>query len=252
MESTRTPSLWMWSGDIEVHSLTSRYEKHNRPGAEVTSASAGWQSSLGWLSDLTLILFIAATTTQGVVNLKHPSYTPEPWHATLLLWTIVLFAFFANNVVVHSLPFIELAFLLSLILGLAVIVMALATLAPMNNGHDVFLVLGVALFVEYESPAHVCTDVPPVHCVRVSTGETQNASEVVPSVITWSMHSNKCLHGARHVWHSCFGNWRPDESSRDLNFWPIHPSLLQRHSYHTKQQCNGRHRHRRGNICLHG
>ncbi|KAK5707427.1 hypothetical protein LTR17_020720 [Elasticomyces elasticus] len=159
----------------------------------------GWLVALGWVSYLTLVSFTAATTIQGIAALNHPNYVAQPWHATLLTWAVVSFGFFFNTALAPRLPAVEVIFFILHIVGWFGIFVTLLVMAPRHNAVDTFTTFvdggewgsiglsavitmtnSTAMLVGYESPVHM-------------SEETENASRVMPRVISWSIIMNALM-----------------------------------------------------------
>jgi choline transport protein len=88
----------------------------------------GWVTVFVWQATITSLSFLLAGQLQGVVVLNNPSYVPERWHTTLLMWAVVLISFVQNIWGIRLLPALEfstsgLHILLFLVLFVIVLVM---------------------------------------------------------------------------------------------------------------------------------
>ena len=86
----------------------------------------------------TSVVYLPATQTQGLVILNYPSYSPERWHGTLLMFAVTAVFFVINVYGIKLLPAFELlggtchvAFFLALLVALLV-------LAPKSSAEFVF------------------------------------------------------------------------------------------------------------------
>jgi choline transport protein len=172
--------------------------------------------SLGWVSYVTLTSFTAATTIQGLAVLNHPGYVPQPWHASLLTWGVVSFGFFFNTVLAPRLPAVEVIFFVLHIVGWFGIFVTLLVMGPRHNAVDTFthfydggnwgsvglsgiitMMNSSAMLVGYESPVHMCMSCRSYslvdHANECTAEETENASRVMPRVITWSIVMNALM-----------------------------------------------------------
>jgi choline transport protein len=60
-----------------------------------------------WQAVSTSLCFLIAGQLQGVVILNNPGYVPERWHATLIMWAIVLISYAQNLWAIELLPIFE-------------------------------------------------------------------------------------------------------------------------------------------------
>jgi len=98
----------------------------------------GWLCFTGWQCAITSITFLAGTVIQGLIVLNNPDYVPQPWHGTLLVIGITVFAIFFNTVLAKKLPLVEGLLLVLHVLGLFAIVIVLWVLAPTASASSVW------------------------------------------------------------------------------------------------------------------
>ena len=101
-------------------------------------AVSGWLTVAGWQANVASSSYVTAVLVQGFIQVVKPSYTPHPWHATLLLYAAVAWGIFATTVLGTALPQIESLFAIVLILGYFGVLVPLACLGPHGNAHEVF------------------------------------------------------------------------------------------------------------------
>lgn len=76
--------------------------------------------------------------TLELISFLNPSYTPEPYQGTLVMWGVLLLAIFLNTVLGGLLPTIELTFLTLHAVGFLAMLIPLATMGPHGNAHELF------------------------------------------------------------------------------------------------------------------
>lgn len=82
---------------------------------------------------------MASGIIQGLIVLNNPEYVGQPWHGTLLIIAVCMFAIFFNTVVASKLPLVEGTLVFLHIAGLFVVIIVLWTLAPRHTARDAFL-----------------------------------------------------------------------------------------------------------------
>lgn len=76
---------------------------------------------------------------QGLITLNNDSYNPQPWHGTLLVIAVVIFAIIFNTSMAKQLPMVQVVILVIHILGLFAIIIPLWVMAPSRNSGRVAL-----------------------------------------------------------------------------------------------------------------
>jgi choline transport protein len=140
--------------------------------------------------------YLSATSLQGLVINSQPSYSPERWHGTLIVFAVISLCFTVNTFLSKHLPRVE-AVILFLHITLFIIVLAILTAKSptKSSNHDVWALFlneggyeskGLSFFIGLITPvfAFSCAD----GTVHMSE-ETRNASQVVP----WAMMSTSHL-----------------------------------------------------------
>ncbi|KAL8969243.1 MAG: hypothetical protein Q9183_002093 [Haloplaca sp. 2 TL-2023] len=94
---------------------------------------------MGWQAGYLSVCFIVGTVIQGLVILNNPSYIPERWHGTLMVWAITAFCVIVNTAAVKKLPGLQVAVSLIHILGLFAVVIPLWVLSPRASGREALL-----------------------------------------------------------------------------------------------------------------
>ncbi|KAE9403315.1 putative amino acid permease [Gymnopus androsaceus JB14] len=100
----------------------------------------GWITVFAWQAGVTSATYLVATAIQGLMIFNYPSYAADPkrWHATLLMWAVMLICYVVNVFAVKLLPIIELlGGILHLVLLVALLV-PLVVLAPRSTNEFVW------------------------------------------------------------------------------------------------------------------
>jgi hypothetical protein len=90
------------------------------------------------LSGIAGVCFFTAQLIEALIILNHPTFVPQPYHATLLIIAVAAFSIFFNTFLAKKLPLVEAILLLIHIAGFFGILIPLWTLAPRANAKDVF------------------------------------------------------------------------------------------------------------------
>ncbi|KAF2198697.1 amino acid transporter [Delitschia confertaspora ATCC 74209] len=98
----------------------------------------GWVSVLGWQAGCASGTYLGGTIIQGLLVLNNPSYIPQRWQGTLLLYAVLLVSVFVNTVAVRMLPALEGVILILHVLGFLAILIPLVHLAPQSPVEFVF------------------------------------------------------------------------------------------------------------------
>ena len=80
---------------------------------------AAWQALLAGSAYLTTNMIIA------LAAMNNPTYNPQPWHGTLILWAFTIFAVMVNAFANPILPKVEVVLLVLHLLGWLVILVPL-------------------------------------------------------------------------------------------------------------------------------
>ncbi|KAH8750375.1 putative GABA permease [Hyaloscypha finlandica] len=163
------------------------------------SYMTGWLCVWGWLSGIAGVCFFTAQLIEALIILNHPTFVPQPYHATLLIIAVAAFSIFFNTFLAKKLPLVEAILLLIHIAGFFAILIPLWTLAPRANAKDVFttfhngggwnsegtsalvgILTAVISLTGSDSAAHM-------------SEETKDAGVVLPRSIMWSIVVNGSL-----------------------------------------------------------
>ncbi|KAH7412099.1 amino acid transporter-like protein [Phaeosphaeria sp. MPI-PUGE-AT-0046c] len=158
----------------------------------------GWQSVIAWQALMASAAYLSATSLQGLVINSHPTYTPERWHGTLLVFAIVAVCFVCNTFLSKRLPQVE-AVILFLHITLFIVVLSILTaMSPTKSrNQDVWALFlnaggydskGLSFFVGWITPVFAFSGADGT--VHMSE-ETRNASQVVP----WAMMTSILING---------------------------------------------------------
>ena len=77
----------------------------------------GWLVICGWQGILAGSGYLTGTMIEALIQLNHPSYTPQRWEGTLLFWATIVVAVLINTVASRLLPPIEAFILVVHVLG---------------------------------------------------------------------------------------------------------------------------------------
>lgn len=100
----------------------------------------GFLTVVGWQFVTASGAFLCGTLIQGLVALTNPTYTPERWHGTLLLWAVIFVAVIVNTVLSNLLPKLECLILIIHVLGFFAVLIPLVYMAPHGDAASVFTV----------------------------------------------------------------------------------------------------------------
>lgn len=96
--------------------------------------NAGWLTVIGWIAALTSVCFFVSDLVLQLASLNNPdTYVRENWHATLLLWAVLMLCVFINVFISGALPTIEVVVLVMHVLGFFGILVPLVYLSPYHN-----------------------------------------------------------------------------------------------------------------------
>jgi choline transport protein len=93
----------------------------------------------GWQAGLLGSTFIVGTVIQGLIILNSPTYVPERWHGTLIVWAIVMFCVVFNTFLAKRLPAVEGIVLIIHMMGLFAVAVPLWILSPRSRASDALL-----------------------------------------------------------------------------------------------------------------
>ena len=77
---------------------------------------------------------------QGLITLNNSSYNPQPWHGTLLVIAMVVFAILFNTSMAKQLPLVQVVILIVHVIGLFAIIIPLLVMVPSHNNGRVALI----------------------------------------------------------------------------------------------------------------
>jgi choline transport protein len=136
--------------------------------------------------------YLTATIIQGLVINSQPSYTPERWHGTLLVFAIIAVCLVFNTFLAKWLPKVESAVLVLHMTLFVIVIIVLTVMAPTKSSSaDVWALFlnaggyeskGVSFFVGLITPVFAFSGAD--GAVHMSE-EIKNSSKVVP----WAMMS---------------------------------------------------------------
>ena len=92
----------------------------------------GWQIVLAWQADLCGILI------QALAVLNYPDYSTQRYHATLILWAVIVAAVLFNTTLARLLPWVEGSILICHCLGFIVVLVPIVYFGPHVPAKDVW------------------------------------------------------------------------------------------------------------------
>jgi len=103
-----------------------------------TDCAAGWITWFAWVSLLAGVANVTAVMIQGLAILNNPSYVPERWHITLIIFAMLIVEGLMTMYAFWLIPWIELlAGILHVVLFI-IFVVVLVALAPRHTADFVF------------------------------------------------------------------------------------------------------------------
>ncbi|KAI4688979.1 hypothetical protein J4E81_007696 [Alternaria sp. BMP 2799] len=158
----------------------------------------GWVTLIGWQATTASSAYLAGTILQSVILILHEDYSPKPYQAMLLGWSVTAFAVVINTVGSKTLAHFEGVILILHILGFFAILIPLVYLAPHSDA-SIFITFvntggwstqGLSFMVGLPSSIFALVGVD--SCVHMAE-EVKNASKVVPRAIQISVFLNGAL-----------------------------------------------------------
>lgn len=110
-----------------------------RSCSKFLSYMTGWLTLGGWQGTSASAAYFTGTALQGLVHFIVPTYDPQRYQGTLILWLCVLIAVFINTVVSSMLPKLEGMILVLHIVGFFAILITLVTFGAHGDAGHVFL-----------------------------------------------------------------------------------------------------------------
>lgn len=98
----------------------------------------GWQIVLAWQADFAAVLYLCGILIQAMAALNYPGYTPERYHATLILWLVIIASVLFNTTLARLLPWVEGSILICHCLGFIVVLVPIVYFGPHVPAKDVF------------------------------------------------------------------------------------------------------------------
>ncbi|KAK3615805.1 hypothetical protein LTR56_026368 [Elasticomyces elasticus] len=157
---------------------------------------SGYLVAVGWQGSICSTSFLAGTIIQGMVVLNDPTYSPQPYQGTLLVWAVMVFCVFFNIFLAKRLPFVEGILLIIYIVGFFVVIIPLWVLAPRSPASEVFTTFnnnggwsgkGVAVMVGLGG---VVPSLAGYDCAVHMAEEIKDASRTLPRAIVFGVAVN--------------------------------------------------------------
>jgi hypothetical protein len=159
----------------------------------------GWLGVLGWQTAAATVSYLSGKQIQGIIVLNNPSYEPQPWHGTLLIWAILSICCLFNTFFSRKLPLVEGMIVVLHVAGFFAVIIPLWVMGDRGDTGDVFtkfednsgwnnlplstiigLVGAASTFVGSEAGVHMAEEV-------------RDAAYVVPRAMMWTWLGNGLL-----------------------------------------------------------
>lgn len=154
---------------------------------------------MGWQGSIVGLAFVAGTSIEGLIILNNASYTPEPWHGTLLVIAVVAAAIIINIFSAKRMPVIQSILLFVHVLGLFAVLIPLWVMGPQNSAEKAFTELinagnwssmGTAIMVGLLTPL---TTMMGFDCMIHMAEDVHDASRTLPKALFWGVAINALL-----------------------------------------------------------
>ncbi|EMC93957.1 hypothetical protein BAUCODRAFT_216276 [Baudoinia panamericana UAMH 10762] len=181
--------------------------------AKFLSWLTGWLSTLGWQAAASTGTYLGGVIIQALVSLNYPSYEPQRWQGTLILFAVLIVTLFVNTVLIKLLPGLEGVVLILHVIGFFAVLIPVVYLAPISPNAFVWSeftnlsgysssglswLIGqsasAVLFIGYDGACHMAEEV-------------ENASINVPRAMFFTIFINGALGFATYIFILyCFGD----------------------------------------------
>jgi amino acid transporter len=98
----------------------------------------GWMSTLSWQAGNASGSYLTGTIIQALIVVNYPSYNPERWHGTLLVFAMVLILYIVNVWASDLWARVQNGLLIIHILGFLAVIITLWVMAPHQSAKAVF------------------------------------------------------------------------------------------------------------------
>ncbi|KAF2203201.1 amino acid transporter [Delitschia confertaspora ATCC 74209] len=159
----------------------------------------GWLGMMGWQTAAATVSYLASHQLQGIVALNHADYVAKEWHATLMMWAILVICLLFNTFFSKKLPLVEGMIVILHIVGFFAILIPLWVMADRASAKDVFTKfednmawgnMGLAVLVGLVGASSSFVGIEAgVHMSE----EVRNAAYVVPRAMMWTWVGNGLL-----------------------------------------------------------
>ncbi|KHN94793.1 choline transport protein [Metarhizium album ARSEF 1941] len=170
-----------------------------RSCSKFLSYITAWLTIGGWQGACASVGFLTGTMIQGLVIFTIPSYEPQPYQGTLLLWIVVFLAVLCNTVLSAHLPKLEGMLLIVHILGFFAIIIPLGIFGTHGDASTVFTTFhnggnwSTQVLSSFVGVVGVVFSFAGVDCTFHMCEEVRNPSVVVPRSIMISTLINGSL-----------------------------------------------------------
>nr|POE49097.1 choline transport protein [Quercus suber] len=191
-----TVKFWLAEACTDVSVLDWVSEFAPRSAQKFLSFVTGWLCVLGWQVNIASGSYLVALQLQGIIILNDANYSPQPWHATLMIIAVAIIAICFNTFFAKKLPLIEGLILIIHIFGFFGILIPLWALSPRAPAREVFTEFvnvngwptqGLACLVGIIGPMYSLLG--PDSAVHISE-EIKDASRVLPLGMVWTLILN--------------------------------------------------------------
>jgi choline transport protein len=98
----------------------------------------GWQIFLAWQADFAAVLYLCGILIQAMAALNYPDYDAQRYHATLILWAVIVASVLFNTTLARLLPWVEGSILICHCLGFIVVLVPIVYFGPHVPAKDVW------------------------------------------------------------------------------------------------------------------
>ncbi|KAJ4341105.1 hypothetical protein N0V95_007325 [Ascochyta clinopodiicola] len=159
----------------------------------------GWLGVLGWQTAAATVSYLAGKQVQGLIALNNPSYVPQAWQGTLLIWAVLAICLIFNTFFSKKLPLIEGVIVVLHVAGFFAVIIPLWVMGDRTSSEEVFTLFednmmwgsiplstmvgltgAASCFVGIEAGAHMAEEV-------------RNAAHVIPRAMMWTWLGNGLL-----------------------------------------------------------
>ncbi|CAG8979880.1 hypothetical protein HYALB_00002654 [Hymenoscyphus albidus] len=151
-----------------------------------------WITVTGWLTGVASSACVTGTLIQGFIEVVNPNYSPQLWHASLLMYATLDFAVFCTITIGTFLPKMEIGLLVLYIIGFFAVLVPLVYLGPLGDAYLVLvpsptMVTGVLWEFLFSGNAFTFLGADAIYHM---SEEVHDAAVVVPKSMIWCIIVN--------------------------------------------------------------